>query len=251
MKKIDRHYFYVTVGLFAAGILLGFFIGKNINTPDGAKNEQFSGNKNNTTRTQSITQETKNSVQTEQSTQELGKISIDEDSILGDKEAKVTIVEFSDYECPTCKKAFDTLFLPMEKEYVETGKVRYVFRDFPLEQHPYALLAAEAAECAGEQDHYYDMHSKLFKGQSDWSKAKMGDDAIKIFKKYATDLKLNVDNFSECIKTEAMNSEIGHDIADAEKYNVEVTPTYFINNKLYKGVQKYESLKAILDAELQ
>jgi protein-disulfide isomerase len=251
MKKTDRHYFYITVGLFGVGIALGFVLGNNLDLTDENANQKILGKETNTSQSALATTDPNRIVKTEQSTQESGKISIDEDSILGNKDAKVTIVEFSDYECPTCKKAYETLFVPMEKEFIESGKVRYVFRDFPLEQHPYALLAAEAAECAGEQDHYFEMHSKLFANQDEWVIAKQGDDAVKIFKKYAAGIKLNADNFSECLKTETMNSEIAHDIADAEKYKVEVTPTYFINNKLYKGIQKYDALKALIEAELK
>lgn len=251
MKKIDRHYFYITVGLFGVGLVLGFVLGNNLDLTDEKQNQKILGNETITSQSTLESTNVNRTTRTQQSTQESGKISIDEDAILGNKDAKVTIVEFSDYECPTCKKAFDTIFVPIEKDFIESGKVRYVFRDFPLENHPYSLLAAEAAECAGEQDHYFEMHAKLFTNQDEWTSAKQNDDAIKIFTKYAATIKLNTDNFSECLKTEAMNSEIGHDIADGEKYKVEVTPTYFINNKLYKGIQKYETLKALIDAELK
>ncbi|MCC7197383.1 thioredoxin domain-containing protein [Candidatus Peregrinibacteria bacterium] len=245
MQKIDRRYFYITVGLFGVGVLLGFLIGNSVNVIDEAKKQQILGNESDVEQSPIIN----TVVKTEFVPQTPGIISPDDDATIGDPNAKVTIIEFSDYECPTCKKSFDTLFIPLEKEYIETGKVLYAFRDFPLEQHKNSLLAAEAAECAGEQNHYYQMHEKLFTTQDEWIGKDRGD---LIFRQYAEELKLPlVDDFYVCVKTGAMEGEIALDIADGEKHKVEVTPTYFINGKLYKGIQKYEVLKALIDAELK
>jgi len=240
-QKMVTKYFYTTVSLFILGIILGYFLGRSATI---VETEQVLPNLISNVKSTSVSQ-------TMQSTQEEGKISIDDDAILGDRKAKVTIVEFSDYACPTCKKAFDTVFEPLRTNYIENGKVRYVLRDFPLEQHAMAPVAAQAAECAGEQDKYFDMHDKLFIGQKDWVGKTRADDAIVIFRKYAAEIKLNTSDFDECMKTNMMESEVAHDISDGELYGVTATPTYFINNTLYKGIQNYDAIKAVLDADLE
>jgi len=90
-------------------------------------------------------------------------VSIAGNLIMGKKDAPVTMIEFSDYQCPFCRRFFETTLPTLKAEYVETGKVRYVFRDFPLDQiHPHARKAAEAAHCAGDQGKYWEMHDLLF-----------------------------------------------------------------------------------------
>lgn len=88
---------------------------------------------------------------------------------LGKDDAKVTIVEFTDYQCPFCKRAFDDTFHKLKSQYVDTGKARYLIRDLPLSFHPYAHTGAQAARCAGKQGKYWDMHEKLFTTQATWS----------------------------------------------------------------------------------
>lgn len=95
------------------------------------------------------------------------KVSIDDDPVLGRADAPVTLLEFSDYQCPFCARFFRDTLPTLKAEYIDTGKVRYVFRDFPIDQlHPYARKAAEAANCAGDQGRYWEMHDLLFENQS-------------------------------------------------------------------------------------
>ena len=96
---------------------------------------------------------------------------IDDDAVLGDDSATVTVIEFTDYQCPFCSRHFEQTFGQIKKNYIDTGKVKYVVRDFPLSFHSNAHKAAEAAECAGEQGKYWEMHEKLFKEQGTWSGA--------------------------------------------------------------------------------
>ena len=93
-------------------------------------------------------------------------VSMNDDPVKGDLNAPVTLIEFSDFQCPFCGRFFNGAFTEIERDYIKTGKVRYVFRDFPLEFNKQAPKASEAADCAGEQGKYWEMHDKLFANQN-------------------------------------------------------------------------------------
>ena len=170
------------------------------------------------------------------------EVSADDDAIKGDKDAPVTLIEFSDFECPFCAKFFKETLPLIQKEYMQEGKVKLIYRDFPLSSHPNAQKAAEAAECAGEQDKYYEMHDKLFE-----QGVKGGVDS---FKQYAKDLGLNTEKFNDCIDSGKMASEIQKDMSDGQSYGVSGTPAFFINGKFISGAQPFEAFKQAIDAEL-
>ncbi len=168
---------------------------------------------------------------------------MDDDSVEGDPDAPVTIVEFSDYECPFCARFYSQTLGQIRKDYVETGKVKIVFRDFPLSFHQNAQKAAEAAECSGEQDKYYEMHDVLF------DKGVVG--GVDTFKQYAVDIGLDVSEFNECLDSGEMASEVEKDFLDGQSAGVQGTPAFFINGKLLSGAQPYSAFKQVIDAELQ
>lgn len=157
----------------------------------------------------------------------------------GSPSAPVKIIMFSDYQCPYCSRVEPTI-----KQIIDTygGNVVVYFRNFPLGFHQYAEKAAEAAECAGEQGKFWEMHDKLFENQA----ALTVDD----LKKYASDLGLNTDTFNTCLDSGAMASKISKDQSDGAAAGVEGTPTAFINGKAVVGAQPFESFKALIDAEL-
>ena len=167
---------------------------------------------------------------------------IDDDSVKGDKDAPVTIVEFSDYECPFCTKFYEQSLQQIEKNYVDTGKVKFVYRDFPLGFHQNAQKAAEAAECAGEQDKYFEMHDLLFE------KGVVG--GVSTFKQYAKDLKLDTTDFDQCLDSGAMAQEVKDDFAAGQQLGVSGTPAFFINGKLVSGAQPYSVFEQIIEQEL-
>ncbi len=176
-------------------------------------------------------------------------VSIDDDPVLGNSDAPVTIIEFSDYQCPFCKRFFNTTFPDLEREYIKTGKVKYVFRDFPLDFHKQATKAAEAAHCAGEQGKYWDMHDKIFKNQSEIQ--------VENLKTYASDIGLNTNSFNSCVDSGKYASEVDKDLDDAKKIAVSGTPTFFIgksqvnskeiSGKKIVGARPYSSFKPIID----
>jgi len=169
-------------------------------------------------------------------------ISADDDPTKGSESAPVTIIEFSEYQCPYCKRFFDQTLSLIEKNYIETGKVKYVFRDFPLSFHQYAQKAAEASECADEQGKFWQYHDKLFENQNALS--------VESLKQYAKDLGLNAAKFDSCLDSGAMASEVQKDFADGSEYGVSGTPAFFINGIKVVGAQPYSVFEEIIEQEL-
>lgn len=154
------------------------------------------------------------------------KLLIREDSQkISTDSAKVTIVEFGDYQCPACAQAH-----PIVKQVLNDypGKVNFVFRHFPLPQHQNAQVAAEAAEAAGEQGQYFQMHDLIYQNQKEWSE---NNNPVEIFVKYAKDLKLNVEQFNLAVTTNKYNQKIMADKNDGLALGINSTPTFYINGK--------------------
>ena len=183
------------------------------------------------------------------------KISIDNDPIIGNPDAPITIVEFSDFQCPFCAR-FHTQTLPSILEnYIEQGKVKLVFRDFPIQSiHPNALPASVAAECANDQNKFREMHDMLFEKQNDWNKLETAD-ALSMFSQYASTMQLDQKIFDSCLTSGKHISEIQKDLDDGRNYGVSGTPGFFVGNDQIgfvelKGAQPFESFKKIIDAQL-
>ena len=164
---------------------------------------------------------------------------IDDDAIRGDPSAPVTIVEFSDYECPFCGRFYSETLGQIESKYIETGKVKLVYKDFPLSFHPQAQKAAEAAECAGEQGKYYEMHDLLFE------QGVQG--GVAGFKQYARQIGLNTARFDACLDSGQMAAEIQADMVAGQKVGIQGTPGFIINGQLVSGAQPF----AVFDAAIQ
>ena len=167
---------------------------------------------------------------------------MDDDSVKGDINAPVTIVEFSDFECPFCGRYYSETYKRIDEEYIKTGKVRYVFRDYPLSFHADAQKAAEAAECAGDQGRFWEMHDMIFENQH-----AMG---MMDLKQYAGSLGLDTSAFDTCLYSGKYAEEVLADQRDGAAYGVSGTPTFFINGKAVVGAQPYAVFKEAIDAEL-
>jgi len=170
------------------------------------------------------------------------QIDLDDDPVLGDKNAPVTIVSFEDYQCPYCKRAFDQTLPQLKKEYIDTGKVKLVFRDYPLSFHPEAQPASESAECADDQGKFWEYHDELYKNQ-----ASLGQS---LYTQIATDLGLDVSKFQSCLDSGKYAEEVQSDFAYGSSVGVSGTPTFFINGIKLVGAQPYEAFKQVIDAEL-
>jgi protein-disulfide isomerase len=148
-------------------------------------------------------------------------VSIDGAMTKGDKNAKLTLVEFTDFQCPFCARHQRDTMPQIENEYIKTGKVRYVLRDFPLESiHPQAFKGHEAANCAAEQNKFWEMHEKLFANQ----RAMTPKDVTG----YAEAMGLDMGKFQSCLDTGKYAAKVRKDLTDAQKYGATGTPTFFI-----------------------
>ena len=172
----------------------------------------------------------------------------------GPKDAKVVLVEFSDFQCPYCGRFSRDTIPQVQTDYVDTGKIKYVFADFPLETiHPYAFKAAEAASCAGEQGEYWKMHDHLFANQT---KLKPED-----LSQYAEAIGLDKSKFQQCLDTQKRAASIRKTMAQAGDAGVSSTPTLMVGLlqpnssrvkivRVLKGAQPFAAVKDALDTVL-
>ncbi|MGD9265670.1 MAG: DsbA family protein, partial [Lysobacterales bacterium] len=171
---------------------------------------------------------------------------------LGDFEAPVTLIEFSDYHCPFCKRHATTVLNQLSESYIDTGKVRYVMREFPIPNlHPRAEAASKAALCAGEQGAYWAMHDALFNDQKATT-----DEA---FQSMAGTLGLDVEAFSTCLAGDKFDEQIKADKAEGQKYGITGTPSFVMGltdpddpdtvhlTKYIRGAQPYATFSAAID----
>lgn len=158
---------------------------------------------------------------------------------LGSKEATVTIFEFSDFQCPYCRQAQDPI-----KQILTAYKddVRLVFKHLPLDIHPQAFTSAQAAFCAGEQDLFWPFHDALFA---------LEDLSLPATKKTATELGLNMEEFSICLVSDSSRTAILKDLQEAKRLGIVSTPTFIINGRLFSGAIGFEAFREIIDRELR
>jgi protein-disulfide isomerase len=168
-------------------------------------------------------------------------VPIDDDPVYGSADAPITIIEFSDYECPYCRKWHQEVFPRLMEEYPD--QVRLVYRDFPLTSiHSNAVPAAIAANCAAEQDAYWEFNERLFSMDLG-----LGPEA---YQGYADELGLDTDSFTECIDSNRYEEEVQADFDYASQLGIRSTPTFFINGIALVGAQPYDVFKQVIDQEL-
>lgn len=162
----------------------------------------------------------------------------------GKKGAKVTIVEFADFQCPAC-----AIVSPTVKQIVsEYGDgIYYIFQHFPLIIHQNAIIAAKVAEAAGEQGKFWEMQDKLFENQSQWSQSAS---PMNIFAVYGENLGLNIEQFKKSMESDKFLEKINTDRNYGNSLGVNSTPTFFINGKKLNGVPTYLDFKQIIEEEM-
>jgi protein-disulfide isomerase len=166
-------------------------------------------------------------------------VTADDDPFLGPQDALVTIIEFSDFQCPYCRSVQPTL-KQLLQDY--QGKIKLVFRDFPLRNiHPQAQKAAEAAQCAAEQQQFWPYHDKLFASTSL---------QIQELKQYAQELGLSMEQFTACLDSNKYAQEVERDLQDGMNAGVNATPSFFINGQPVSGAVPYEQFKDLIDTAL-
>jgi len=180
-------------------------------------------------------------------------ISVDGMPFKGDKGAKLTLVEFSEFQCPFCGRHVRDTYPQLDKEYIQTGKLKYVFRDLPLEAiHKNAFKASEAAHCAGEQNKFWEMHDRLFANQTALEPAMLTT--------HAQAIGVDAKKFQACLDSGKYAADIRKGIAEANKYGISGTPTSVIGLtqsgdpktikvlKVIRGAQSYAAFKDALDS---
>ena len=150
--------------------------------------------------------------------------------MLGSADAPVTIIEFSDYQCPFCARFHSETLPHIIENYVDAGQVKFVYRDFPIQNiHPNAVPAAVASECAHDQAAFWEYHDRLFEGMNEWGGLALAD-AVDRFKAYAADMGLDTEEFADCLDTGRHIQEVTDDYSDGTAYGVSGTPAFFIGN---------------------
>jgi len=248
----------ITITTPVAIIIAGAIIGIAVYAANG------SGSTDTTTRTQAQTTTTTQQPvgNTQQVTEPSGPVtvSVDDDPFLGNPDAPVTMIDFSDYECPFCKRHVDQSFDQIKTEYIDTGKLKYVYRDLPLSFHdPLATQQAIAANCAREQgddETYFAYHDEIFNRTSSNGNGMEKSELYTI----ASDLGLNDGQFKECLDSEKYKAEVQADIADASNAGASATPTFFIGKSTDSGTiegqqvvgaQPFSVIKSAIDVMLE
>lgn len=168
-------------------------------------------------------------------------VPVDDDPFYGPENAPITIIEFSDFECPYCRKWHVEVFQRLLDTY--QGQIKFVYRDFPLTSiHPNAFPAAEAANCAGEQGVYWPYHNMLFSMELGLS--------TESYQQYAQELGINVETFNACMAEGKYKAEIQADFEYAAQLGVRSTPTFFINGIAVVGAQSFEVFQQVIEKEL-
>ncbi len=170
---------------------------------------------------------------------------------LGDKNAPVTIVEFSDMQCPFCRAFYTGAYQQIKADYIDTGKVALYFRHYPLDFHAAAQKSGEALECANDQDLMWQMHDLMYDKQQAMDPAGgTVDYTVDDIKAWAAEVGLNTASFNECLDSGKHAEKVKQDLAEGSAAGVSGTPGFFINGTPVVGAQPYESFKALIDQEL-
>jgi protein-disulfide isomerase len=163
----------------------------------------------------------------------------------GSSDAPVEITEFADYQCPFCQ-TFATLQMPtIEDRLIKSGRLRWRYRDFPLQQHAFARLAAHSAACADEQGKYWDQHQRIYEGQSEWAAAR---DAGPLFRNYARASGLDLGRYDACMKVGKYAGRIQADLNEGVQLGVSSTPTLLVGGRLYRGRFDSDAITKLVDS---
>ena len=170
--------------------------------------------------------------------------------VMGDSSAPIEVIEFGDFECPSCAR-FSTLTEPeVRSRLVEKGVIRFRFIDFPLSMHRNTWPASRAAACADEQGKFWQMHDALFQSQDQWNGETTGN-PNPIFKQLAQQIGLNQKQFDDCVDSKKTQAKIQAHEQLAEQQHIQATPSFIIGGKIVEGPRPYDEFKAIVDSALK
>ena len=166
---------------------------------------------------------------------------------LGNKNAKVTVVEFADFRCPFCEQFFTNVEPSIKKDYIDTGKVKFYFRHYAF-LGPASTVAANAAECANEQGKFWEIHDYLYKNQPPETDTSMY--TVDKLTQIAGTLGMNTNQFQSCLSSNKYQKNVDQDLQEGQKAGVTGTPTIFVDGLEIVGAQPYSNFKAAIDADL-
>jgi protein-disulfide isomerase len=165
--------------------------------------------------------------------------------VKGSPQAPVEITEYADYQCPFCQ-TFATLQMPtIEDRLIKTGRLRWRYRDFPLQQHPFARLAAHSAACADDQGKFWQQHERIYEGQSDWAESR---DAGALFRRYAQENGLDLGRYDACMKSGKFAGRIQASLYEGLRAGVGSTPTLLVGGRLYRGRFDSDAITKLVDS---
>ena len=173
----------------------------------------------------------------------------DGDLSLGDPNAPITMIEFSDFQCPFCRRFWSDTLKDIKTNYIDTGKVYFIYKDFPLSFHPAAKKSAEAVECANEQGVWLEMHDKIFEEQN-----KLGSGTVQYstddIKNWAKDVVSDYTAWEECLDSGKYVDEIQEDFENGQAAGVSGTPASIVNGVIISGAQPYSVFENAFEQEL-
>lgn len=177
-------------------------------------------------------------------------------SVTGSDDAPVVLVEFSDYQCPFCRRWYNDAKAKLFSNYVDTGKLQVAFKDFPLSFHPMAEPSSRAARCAGAQGKYWEMHDKMFDEQNVLNATGTVQYTNDDLKAWAAELGVNTTEFNSCLDNNTYSAEVQANFAEGSANGVSGTPSFFIGKRgdkgqLIVGAQPYASFEAAIEAALK
>jgi protein-disulfide isomerase len=165
--------------------------------------------------------------------------------VKGDANAPVEITEYADYQCPFCQ-TFATLQMPtIEDRLIKTGRLRWRYRDFPLQQHPYSRVAAHSAACADDQGKFWQQHQAIYEGQADWANSSNGAD---IFRRYAQTNGLDLTKYDACMSAGVHAGRIQASYEEGVRVGVSSTPTLLVGGRLYQGRFDSDAITRLVDS---
>ncbi len=177
-------------------------------------------------------------------------ISIGNAPLLGSSVANVTVVEFSDFQCPFCASFFSNTLSELKKEYIDTGKVKFYYKHYPLDFHQNAKVASVASECAKEQGKFWEYHNTLLGNQTAWETL-VGNNTVKKFEGYAVDLGLDPNKFETCLDSLKYERIVDSDLEQGTMLGVTGTPAFFVGKEgkytLIEGAQPFESFRQAIN----
>jgi len=243
----------IIVSIGIAAFVGGYSIGTFDNSDSGLTIEElkeiFSEIEIKTTPTQPAQQPT------QPSASQIFRVSLDDDPVKGNPNAPVTVVEYSDFQCPFCSRFFQQTLPLIEENYIDTGKIKFVYKDLPLDSlHPNARAAHIAAECADEQGKFWEYHDALFEKQPQWSNL-ASSELQNTFTEFATEMGLQAASFESCMQSPNIADEVNKDTLEAASYGATGTPTFFIGNEKdgfikLVGAQPYAAFQNAIDNQL-